>query len=508
MAKNKLRLLIYLMVVYSTVYSIIFAPTKASCMHAQAIIFAAGRSTRFNTEKTKVSFSLCGKEIILWVLDAFTQCIIKPAVIVGHQKEMVIDVLQKKSRDAVTIIEQQEQRGTGHAFLCSQPAWLAEHLIVTNGDMPLITSDLMNELYKYHTDTAADLTFVKTHYDLPGHTYGRIVHANNMIRIVEAKHFDHTMQHEGFINAGVYIIKKRVAEHLIKFLQPHPQTNQIYITDLVELAQKFNYRVEMFTVNYDSVRGVNTLQELWEAEHIKRSALIKYWMHRGVRFTFPHTVHIDHDVTIGSDTVIEAGVSLKNGTKIGTHCTIHAFAQMANSSLADNVTVFSHSVITDATIHKHAKIGPFAHIRNSTVIHENAVIGNFVETTKSTVGPHSKAKHLSYLGNATLGSHVNVGAGTITGNYNGFIKQETVIGDRVQIGCNNSLIAPLIIEKGAITAAGSCITEKVPENALALARARQVTKEGYAEVLREKCQQAKRTYSPATISEPAEPVTE
>jgi N-acetylglucosamine-1-phosphate uridyltransferase (contains nucleotidyltransferase and I-patch acetyltransferase domains) len=216
---------------------------------------------------------------------------------------------------------------------------------------------------------------------------------------------------------------------------------------------------------------------------IKRSELIKYWMERGVRFSAPQTVHIDLDVEIGSGTYIGCSVHLQNSAKVGTNCVIEHFSIIDHSTIGDMVNVKPHTIITNAIIKDHAHVGPFAHIQENSTIGAHAHIGNFVETKNSTIGDHSKAKHLSYLGTAKIGNHVNIGAGTITCNFDGTKKHVTIIKDHVFIGTNNSLVAPITIHEHAFTAAGSVITKDVPARALAIARAPQTNKEEYAEKL-------------------------
>ncbi len=244
--------------------------------------------------------------------------------------------------------------------------------------------------------------------------------------------------------------------------------------------------VQALSVPFDDVRGVNTLQELWEVEQIKRSELIKHWMLRGVRFELAQSIHLDIDIEIGAGSFIGTGVHLLRGTKIGEECFLGAFSILANSQVGDGSTVHSHSVIQDSSIGCNVHVGPFARIRENGVIGDNAEIGNFVEVKNSTIGDKSKAKHLSYIGDAHIGSQVNIGAGTITCNYDGARKYKTIIEDNVFVGSNNTLVAPLHIGKESYTAAGSIITKDVPSESLAIGRARQENKIGYARELREK----------------------
>ncbi len=237
----------------------------------------------------------------------------------------------------------------------------------------------------------------------------------------------------------------------------------------------------MILAPFDHVRSVDTYQDIWAVEQIKRAELIRFWMDHGVRFSAAQNVHVDIDVNIGAGTFIGSGVHLFKGSRIGTNNKIDAFSIIDHAILGNKVTVHPHSIIKNSSIGDHAQIGPFAHIQADTIIGEHCALGNFVEIKRTTIGNHSKAKHLTYLGNAHIGAHVNIGAGTITCNYNGKTKEKTYIKDNVFIGSNNSLVAPITIAEDAFTAAGSVITEDVPAQALAIARARQVNKEGYAQ---------------------------
>lgn len=264
-------------------------------------------------------------------------------------------------------------------------------------------------------------------------------------------------------------------------LLPNNTKKELYLTDLIKIAGELGYAVETIAASFDHVRGINTLKELCAAEHIKRSELIYSWMERGVHFTSAQTAQIDLNSTIGAGTCIEAGVKITAGSRIGENCTIEAFSHIDNSLLANDVHVKPYSIIKDSTIGAHTSIGPFAHIRTNSCIGTESIIGNFVEVSQSTVANKTKIKHLSYIGNATIGSEVNIGAGTVICNYNGAtkIKSTTVIEDGALIGSNNSIIAPIIVAHHAMTAAGSTITNNVPEYALAIARARQVNKENH-----------------------------
>lgn len=458
---------------------------NAKALSVQAVILAAGKSSRFHTSKTKLSFTLCGQEMILHPLKMLHALNIPTTLVLGHQKEALISLVEKSTLP-YTWVEQTEQKGTGHALKCTRHLWTESSILVMNGDMPLVTPETLQHLITAHTQKEAVISFVAAHIiDPSSYAYGRVDYTNNKYRIIEPRDFTGNPQDACLINAGIYLIERTFLESAINELASHSNSGELYITDLIENAGERNLPVEMVLAPFDTIRGINTLKELWEAEHIKRSAIIESCMLHGVRFMQPHTVQIDTDVTIGAGSVIDAGAQLLQGTRIGTNTLIGPYSIIKNSIIHDNVTIHAHSVIEDSEIHQHAEAGPFAHIRNTTTIHKKAVIGNFVEISKSVIGENTKAKHLSYLGNALIKEHVNIGAGTITCNYNGITKNTTTIEEFAHIGSNNSLVAPVTIGKHAITGAGSVITDDVPSNALGIARARQVNKEDYARKLRE-----------------------
>jgi bifunctional UDP-N-acetylglucosamine pyrophosphorylase / glucosamine-1-phosphate N-acetyltransferase len=445
----------------------------------QGIILAAGKSSRFNTSMTKLSFSLCGQELLVYPVKLLAALKIPTLLVLGYQKEVLLTNLHKHDL-APSYIEQEEQRGTGHAVRLTQPFWQADHTLIMNGDMPLVTDDIISTLITTHMESNSTLSLVIAHNnDLTLAGYGRIVREQGRISIVEAHDFVGDSTTHCFINAGIYLIKRSFLEKTIEHLEPNQKSGELYITDLVKKANEMGEPIQTVTAPFDAIRGINTLKELWIAEHIIRSEIINLWMNQGVRFIAPQTVHIDKNVTIGPDTIIAPGVQLCGGTTIGKKCLIDAFSVITNSQISNNVSIHPHSVITDAILYDHVQVGPLAHIRNQSIIFSNAHIGNFVEVSKSSVGPATKAKHLAYLGNAQIGSAVNIGAGTITCNYNGTIKQTTIIEDNAFIGANSSLIAPVTIGQSALVGAGSVITHNVPSHALAIARAQQITKEHY-----------------------------
>ena len=461
----------------------------------QAIILAAGKSSRFNTGSTKLSFTLCGQEMIAYPAKVLAQMNIPMTFVVGFQKQAIKQIINNHAIPNTSFIEQEKQLGTGHALLCSQSDWHAEHILVLNGDVPLITQEIIEELITTHREQNATISFVATlSSDTSAAGLGRVIRDGKHIESIEARHCTDE-QLANPLNAGIYLFNRSFLEKTLHAIPANEKSGEIYITDLIKHASDRGLTVATMVAPFDYVRGVNTLKELWAAEHIKRSELLTHWMNKGVRFAAALNVCIDLDVEIGAGTFIGTGAVITKGTRIGSNCIINAFSFISNTIIHDEVDIKPHSAICDSIIHKGSQVGPFAHLNNS-IIQDSVIIGNFVEVKRSTVGAHSKAKHLSYIGDACLGEKVNIGAGAITCNYNGVSKHETVIHDGAFIGGNCVLVAPITIGKRAMTAAGSTITNDVPENAVAFGRSRQENKEGYAQELRERWTQQELQPSP------------
>jgi bifunctional UDP-N-acetylglucosamine pyrophosphorylase/glucosamine-1-phosphate N-acetyltransferase len=454
----------------------------------QAVVLAAGKSSRLKSGHNKMLEKICGQEMILFPIKMLENLAIETTVVVGFEKERIIACIESMQPDQVTFAHQQEPAGTGDAVRCTADNWHSDHILILNGDMPLVTAQIIEDLYKAHTESNAALSFVIAHNNEPSTSYGRIVQKDAQIKIVEAREFTGDVHEHCCINAGIYLVKRSFLQEHINHLNANKTSNEFHITDLVAIASEHNYVVKTTVAPFDYVRGINNQHELWAAEQIQRSNLIKHWMEHGVRFSVAQNVHIDLDVTIGVGSYIGCGVHLLRGTQIGNYCTIDEYVSVESSTIGDNSRVYPMSVVKDAQIGANVAVGPFAHIHHACVIEDNAVIGNFVELKQTTVGAGTKAKHLTYLGDATIGNNVNIGAGTITCNFDGTNKHRTTIEPHAFIGSNNTLVAPIKIEQGAFTAAGSTITEDVPADALAIGRARQINKHLYAQRLRNRAQ--------------------
>jgi bifunctional UDP-N-acetylglucosamine pyrophosphorylase / glucosamine-1-phosphate N-acetyltransferase len=454
----------------------------------QAVVLAAGKAKRFRTGRTKLLEKICGREMILYPTKLLEGLDIKTTLVIGHQKDEIENIIKHHHGDQMQYAHQKKQLGTGHAISCAQDHWNKNDILILNGDMPLITPQIIESLYIEHHTKKAVISFVVSHLEHPGHAYGRVIQENKTIKIVEAKDFQGDPTAHCWINAGIYLINRKFLQDHIHQLEQSNASKEFYITDLVGMASDKKLVVATVPASFDRIRGINTLEELWTAEQIKRADLIRYWMSEGVRFMKAQNVHLDIDVTIGAGSCIGGGVYLLGNTQIGKNCTVHEYTRLENAQIGQNSIVRSHCVITNSILENNVDVGPFAHVRTDSVIKQNASVGNFVEIKKCTIGQNSLARHLAYLGDAQLGKNVNIGAGTITCNYDGFNKEKTVIDDNTFIGSNNTLVAPVSIGRNSFTGAGSTITDDVPEETVAFGRAQQVNKENYAPTLRKKLQ--------------------
>lgn len=458
----------------------------------QTIILAAGRSSRLRSGRSKLLEPVCGQPLLLYITKLFDKLSLPMTVVIGYEGDAIGNLLaENHPGNPITYAVQEVQRGTGHALLCSQKEWHADHILVVNGDMPLIPESLLTRLISQHETNEAAVTFVTAHNADPSlEGYGRVINKDGRIKIVEARDFSGDTHEHCCINAGIYLFNVSFLKEHIKNLSTHNAAQEFYITDLIKIASDHQHKVETISTSFDTIRGVNTYRELWAAEQIKRSELIAFHMDNGVRFCSPQNVHLDLDISIAPGAIIGNGVRIAQGAVIAENCVIEPFCIIANATLKKNVYIRSHTIIQNSTIMEEAIVGPFAHVHEGTLIGSESELGNFVEIKRSTVGVGTKAKHLTYVGDATIGDRVNIGAGTVFCNYDGKNKHATTIDDDAFIGSNNTLIAPITIGKGAFTAGGSVITKDVPRDALAIGRAIQVNKEGYAHRLHSKEQPA------------------
>jgi bifunctional UDP-N-acetylglucosamine pyrophosphorylase/glucosamine-1-phosphate N-acetyltransferase len=331
----------------------------------EALVLAAGRSSRFNTEQSKLITKICGQEMILYVTKLLSKLNIPTSLVLGYQKESIIEIIQKNHNNDIKFIDQINQLGTGHAVKTALPYLTKEHVLVLNGDIPLIEQDLIDKLVKQHLENNASLSFVGAYnFDPNIKGYGTIIKDDNSIKIVEAKEYN--LQNETnevpILNAGVYIFEKQFLNESLTKLEKSSITGEIYITDLIKIANDLNKKIELIIAPFDTIRGVNTLQELWVVEQIKKAQLIKNWMDKGVRFASGQNISIDINVKIGAGSYVGNGTELLQGTTIGKNCTINAYCILTNATLEDNVTIESHSIIERSEIKCNDMIGPFAHV--------------------------------------------------------------------------------------------------------------------------------------------------
>ncbi|KKQ48732.1 MAG: Bifunctional protein GlmU [candidate division TM6 bacterium GW2011_GWF2_38_10] len=452
----------------------------------RAIVLAAGKSSRFKTKKSKLLFNICGRTMILYPLKALDALGIPMTAVLGHQADEIEAEVACVGIKDIAFVLQDEPRGTGHAVACSQSTWGdVDDILILNGDMPLVSTELLQYIIQEHRSKNATVTFL-TAMMMDPKNYGRVIETGSGYEIIEAKDCSPEQLEVARINAGVYLINRAWLEEQINQLPVSSVTGEVYFTHVVALASQQGKVVHALPVAYDDVRGINTLQELWEVEQIIRSELIRHWMANGVRFELAQSIHLDVNVTIGAGSFIGTGVHLLGDTTIGEESWVGAFTIVEDSVVGNNTMVHSHTVVQDSTLGDNVHVGPFARLRNHVKLDDYVDVGNFVELKRTTIGTKSKAKHLTYLGDCTVGKHVNIGAGTVTCNYDGLKKYETKIADYSFIGSNNTIIAPMSIGPRAYTAAGSTIHKDVPEDCLAIGRSRQENKDGYAEKLLKK----------------------
>ena len=447
------------------------------------VVLAAGQGTRMKSQLPKVLHRISGLALldhVLRVAEAVSPSTI--TVVVGHKAEDVKRHLASKS--GIQFAVQEPQLGTAHALQQTEPV-LAGHtgtLILLSGDVPLLSSETLRRLVDTHRGANAAATVVTATVDRP-YGYGRIVRTEGRIaRIVEERDASPAERQIHEINSGIYSFDLAPLFDALRGIASQNAQGEFYLTDLVAIYRRRRLTVETLLIeNSQEIRGINSRTELAEVSRTLRQKKNEELMAAGVTLIDPLITYIDPDVEIGPDTVIHPGVVIEGGTRIGAACEIQAHVRIANSTLGDRVTINSFCLIVGARVADEASVGPFAHLRPASVVGEKAKVGNFVELKQTTMGPGSKANHLSYLGNATIGANVNVGAGTITCNYDGVKKSETVIEDGAFIGSDSQLIAPVTIGKGAYVAAGSSITRDVPPGALGIARGQQANKEGWVE---------------------------
>ncbi|HWX54550.1 MAG TPA: bifunctional UDP-N-acetylglucosamine diphosphorylase/glucosamine-1-phosphate N-acetyltransferase GlmU [Verrucomicrobiae bacterium] len=453
------------------------------------VIMAAGKGTRLKSKRPKVLHEAGGKPLLAHVIAAARQIV--PVhdiyVIVGHEAGLVEATV---APTGVQFVLQAEQRGTGHAIMCARKQVSSyENILVLSGDVPLIRPQTIAGLRDFHRAQKAAMTVLTA--ELPGpFGYGRMVRAsgpgNRVKAIVEQKDLTRAQQQIREINSGLYAFATKPLFANIDKLTARNAQREFYLTDMAaQLARVKAPVLALKTADAAEILGANTLAELSALDAEMRARKCSELMASGVSIYRPETCVIDAEVEIGADTVIEPFVQILGQTRIGSDCRVRSYTIITDSRLGERVQVRPGCIIDHAYVSADAVLGPYSHLRPGSEIGEGAHVGNFVETKKARLGRGSKANHLAYLGDAEIGDGVNVGAGTITCNYDGTQKHVTTIEDGAFIGSDSTLVAPVRIGKGAYVAAGSSITHDVPADALAFGRARQVIKEGWARKRRE-----------------------
>jgi bifunctional UDP-N-acetylglucosamine pyrophosphorylase/glucosamine-1-phosphate N-acetyltransferase len=451
-------------------------------------IMAAGKGTRLKSRRPKVLHEIGGRALLLHVIAAAKTVVAADQIfcIIGHESDRVRAAV---ASTGVQFVLQPEQRGTGHAMQMLKAdfelsgAPLPKHLLVLSGDVPLIRSETITAVRDLHLGEHAAMTILTAVPPDPT-GYGRVLrvsaHAPEITAIVEQKSLTPDQLSTPEINSGIYCFETRDLFAKLDALDTNNAHGEFYLTDVAAMLVAEGKRVVAIQADsVDEVLGANTIAEMMHLDAAMRRATARRLMADGVTVFLPDTCIIDAEVTVGPDTVIEPYVQLLGNTRIGTDSRIRSYSVIQNSTIGNNVLVRNGCILDTAEVADNAILGPYAHLRPESRIGEGAHVGNFVETKKTTLGKGSKANHLNYLGDTVIGANVNIGAGAITCNYDGQQKHLTTIGDGAFVGSDSTLVAPITIGAGSYIAAGSSITEDVPEGALALGRARQVTKPGW-----------------------------
>lgn len=443
-------------------------------MSLKTLILAAGKGTRMKSELPKVLHKVCGVPMIQKIVDTCSKIgSTENILILGHKKEEILEVLPN-----IEYVVQKEQLGTGHAVIQAKDKLenFEGTVMVLCGDTPLLKETTLKKLYDYHRESKAVTTILTSFYENP-FGYGRVVKENGrVIGIIEEKEATDEVKAIKEVNAGVYCFEARELLSALERIDNKNEKGEYYLTDVIGINVKDGKKVEAFLLeDNDEILGINSKIELEKANYIMRDRINTKHMENGVIFIDKNTAYIEESVEIGQDTIIYPGVLLQGDTKIGKNCEILGNTRVIDCQIGDDVRIES-SVLEESSVENKVTIGPFAHLRPKTHLKEEVHIGNFVEIKKSVLEKGVKAGHLTYLGDAIVGEKTNIGAGTITCNYDGKNKFKTTIGKNAFIGSDTMLVAPVNIGENALIGAGSVITKDVPENALAVSRSKQVIK--------------------------------
>lgn len=437
----------------------------------EVLILAAGLGTRMKSTRAKVLHEIGGSPLIAYVCR--TAQSLEPRrihVIVGHQANEVEEAVRNEIGEA-SFVTQTEQRGTGDAVMAAsdQLAQSGSTVVVLSGDVPLLKSETLRKFIDQHNETGAACSILSVRLENPT-GYGRIVRGENddFRRIVEQRDASAEERQIREINSGIYCFDSAKLFPALSQVKPTNDQGEYYLTDVPQILLESGETISVYQIqDAREVSGVNTRAELAEFENlIRRNTIRKLMVESGVTFIDPSHAYISAQAVIGADCVIYPDVAIEGPTVVGANCEIRSGSRITNSRLGDNVVIKDHCIIIDSNIDSNCAVGPFAHLRMNAYLEESSVVGNFVEVKKSRLGRGSKSMHLTYLGDATIGAKTNIGAGTITCNYDGKDKHPTVIEDDVRIGSDTMLVAPVTVGKGSVTAAGSVVTEDVPPDSL------------------------------------------
>lgn len=444
-----------------------------------SVILAAGMGTRMKSKMPKVLHKVCGKPLSKWVIDASKAAgADKVCAVVGHKAETVKEVLG----DVCEFALQAEQKGTGHAVM--QAINVIKNskgeVVILNGDTPLITAETINKAIEYHKNNGNQATVITAILD-DATGYGRIVRDNDgsVLKIVEQKDASEEEKKINEVNSGMYVFDAQSLVYALDKITPNNAQGEYYLTDTLEILLSAGKKIGGYAISdNDEIRGINDRVQLNEAEKIMQKRINEYHMRNGVTMRNPESVYIEDGVEIGNDTEICQNVTIKSGTKIGSDCVIGSGSMLNRAVIHDGVDVLS-SVILESEVDEGTHVGPFAYIRPNCHVGKEVKVGDFVELKNSNIDDGTKISHLTYIGDSDVGKRVNFGCGTVTCNYDGKKKYRTTIGDDCFVGCNTNFVSPINVGDGVYIAAGSTITEDIPENSLSIARARQVNKEGW-----------------------------
>lgn len=433
---------------------------------------AAGLGTRMKSRRAKVLHELGGAPLIAYVVRAAQTLEPRSIItIVGHQAEEVERAVLAEVGELASFVIQQKQRGTGDAVESARRVLEDSDslVLVLSGDVPMIRVETLQKLIDHHNNTGAACSILSVRLENPT-GYGRIIRDNSgaFRKIVEQRDATEDERQVREINSGIYCFEAKALFDALRKVEPKNDQGEYYLTDVAEIILAGGGTVSVYLINDPrEVSGVNTRAELAEFENlVRRSAIRRLMIESGVTFIDPSHAYVSAEAQIGRDTIIHPNVTIEGKTVIGEGCVIRAGARITSSRLGDNVTVKDHSVIVDSQIESNCSVGPFAHLRMNALLEEKATVGNFVEVKKSRLKRGAKAMHLTYLGDATIGERTNIGAGTVTCNYDGVNKHETIIEDDVKIGSDTMLVAPVRVGARSKTGAGSVVTKDVPPDSL------------------------------------------